>query len=122
MNDTLLNDDVRDKDLGRIDKDVITFDGDVDRLVGKGRQGHVLEVGAVCNHIGDEMIGQNARQFRDGGVGEDVCDGLEGRVVGDEGGQVRGEGAMGDVRSLESTGCCGLVERDEGGGDVLGEG
>ena len=63
----------------------------------EGRQSHVLEVGGVGGDVGDEVVAENAEEVRRGEVGDEVGDGLEGGVVGDERRDVGGEGAVGDV-------------------------
>ena len=123
MDDALLDEHVGNDDLGAVDEDVVAVDGDGEGAVGQGGQIRAVgEQGGVADDVGDDVVAENAGQLLDGGVDEGGADGLEGGVVGDEGGQVGGQGAAGDAGHGEGADRRGLVQGDEGGGDVLGNG
>ena len=122
MNNTFLDKDVGNQDSGGIDENIVTLHSDVQGGIGQSRNGHVGQVRAVRDNVGNQVVCEHTLERRDGGIGQNVGNSLERSIVGNESRQVGWERSGSNVGSLQSTGCSGEIKRNECGGDILREG
>jgi hypothetical protein len=89
VDNTLLDEHIRNNDLGTVDEDIIAINGDREVDFGLSRQLRaVYEVSGVRDNIRHEVVANSASKLRYRHVCEDGADGLEGSIVGDEGSEI----------------------------------
>ena len=111
VDDALLDEHVGNNDLGAVDEDIVTINGDGEGAVGQRSQHRaVCEQGRVSNDIGDDVIAKNASELLHRDVRQGRTNSLEGCIVGDEGGQVGWERSTGNSGPLKCTYSRGLVQ------------
>ena len=103
MNNTLLHEHIGNNDLGAVDKNIVAINGYGEGAVGQGSQLRAVgEHRGIPDDIGHDMVAENTNKLLHGDVRKGRADGLEGSIVGDEGGQVGRERSTGNARHRKS--------------------
>jgi len=84
---TVADQDIGSHNLGRVNVDSAVVHGEGDLLAVHGLDGRsILDRGAIGDSAFDDMVTQDGRQLLLSQIGNQVANGVEGAVVGDEDG------------------------------------
>lgn len=123
MKDTVSDEDVRNNDLGLVDKDSSVVDDNVELLTIGSSDGTVLEIAAVAKSVVDNVVLEDVLKIRLAGVSEDGANVGKGAVVGSKDGDVPLAGKIRQELSFcEGASSGGKVASDGSVGEVLGNG
>lgn len=122
MDNTVGNKNIRNDDLGIVDENIITRNGNSDILSLSSLKSSVLKQAAVADRSGNNMVLENTLQVIVAQVGENRTNGRESIVARDENSNVLGSSKLADEIGLgESTSSGAEVGGDDSVREIFGD-